>query len=25
VNFHAESEGIDSAEVVRRVIKETES
>ena len=25
VNFHAESEGIDSAEIVRRVIKETES
>jgi MoxR-like ATPase len=25
VNFHAESEGIDAAEVVRRVIKETEA
>ncbi len=25
VNFHAESEGIDSAEIIRRVIKETES
>jgi MoxR-like ATPase len=24
VNFHAESEGVDSAEIVRRVIKETE-
>jgi len=24
VNFHAESEGIDSAEIVRRVLKETE-
>ena len=25
VNFHAESEGVDSTEVIRRVIKETES
>ncbi len=25
VNFHAESEGIDSAEIIRRVIKETEA
>ena len=25
VNFHAESEGIDSAEIIRRVVKETES
>ena len=25
VNFHAESEGIDSAEVIKRVIKETEA
>jgi MoxR-like ATPase len=24
VNFHAESEGVDSAEIIRRVIKETE-
>jgi MoxR-like ATPase len=24
VNFHAESEGIDSAEIIRRVVKETE-
>jgi len=24
VNFHAESEGVDAAEVVRRIIKETE-
>jgi MoxR-like ATPase len=25
VNFHAESEGVDAAEIIRRVIKETES
>ena len=25
VNFHAESEGVDSTEVIRRVIKETEA
>ncbi len=25
VNFHAESEGINSSEIVKRVIKETEA
>jgi MoxR-like ATPase len=25
VNFHAESEGVDAAEIIRRVVKETES